>query len=121
MSKKENQKLKSKRRKNQKRDAERAACEASGTPYLRDVHKKRIAAAKSSTINATLNAADLPHTPRGWSGTRAEGDEYDEYDEYDDPTPDDLNAALDGRTYTQEEVDALTGTKSFRYIAWGGK
>ncbi|KAJ7449447.1 hypothetical protein B0H11DRAFT_2247187 [Mycena galericulata] len=107
-------KLKSRARRDKKREEARAA---SSTPLLKSVHRKRVAQAKCTALELDADTAELPHSKHGWQGSGAPADDF-EFTE--PPVPHDLETGLGGVSYTQEEVDALTGTQGFMYVAWLG-
>ncbi|KAF8181392.1 hypothetical protein K438DRAFT_1976116 [Mycena galopus ATCC 62051] len=99
-------KNKSKVRHNKKRDQ---ACMSSGNPLLKRVHLKRIAESKAAALEVDLDGALLSHSRPAWLGSRAAQDEPFAFTNL--PSPHDLSSGLGGVSYTQEEVDALSGTK----------
>ncbi|KAJ7232601.1 hypothetical protein B0H12DRAFT_1239587 [Mycena haematopus] len=96
----------------------RGAGAASTQPHLKAIHRKRVAEAKASALKLDLDAAALPHSKPAWVGSRSAGDEPFEFTE--PAGAHDLTTGLGGVSYTQEEVDALSGTLGFMYIAWLG-
>ncbi|KAJ7665688.1 hypothetical protein B0H14DRAFT_3695928 [Mycena olivaceomarginata] len=115
LSAKERNKLKSRARRDKKRDQ---AQQASVRPTRKAVHQKRMSEAKSSYLEVYHDANGLPHSIPAWIGNRgAEGLEF----VFPDGSPaSGVDRGMGGRLYSQEEVDALTGTKGFAYIAWLG-
>lgn len=110
-------KLKSRARRDRKREAARAALD---NPLLKSVHRKRVAAAKSAALELDVDAAQLKHAKRAWQGSGSKlNDDYSEFCE--PPSSHDLETGLGGVLYTQDEVDALTGTRGFMYIPWLGR
>ncbi|KAJ7855153.1 hypothetical protein B0H14DRAFT_2579494 [Mycena olivaceomarginata] len=115
LSAKQRDKQKSRARCDKKREEARAA---STNPALKLVTHKRVNEAKTRPLAADVNTAGLPHSQRSWIGARAA---QDLPFEFTDPTPAaQISDGLGGVNYTQEEVDALSGTKGFMYILWGG-
>ncbi|KAJ7639476.1 hypothetical protein FB45DRAFT_864170 [Roridomyces roridus] len=89
----------------------------SGTPMQKAVHGRRIEEAVPHAIETEMNAADFPHASTGWIGMRAGKKPRNAKQ----PAPSHEDAyGMGGRQYTQEEVDKLTGTVGFAYIAWLG-
>jgi hypothetical protein len=116
LSAKQRDKQKSRARRDKKREEARAA---STNPALKLVTHKRVNEAKTRPLAADVNTAGLPHSQRSWIGARAA---QDLPFEFTDPTPAaEISDGLGGINYTQEEVDALSGTKGFMYIPWGGQ
>ncbi|KAJ7349570.1 hypothetical protein DFH08DRAFT_935631 [Mycena albidolilacea] len=115
LSAKERNKLKSRARSDKKRDQ---AQQASVRPTRKAVHQKRMSEAKSSYLEVYHDANGLPHSIPAWIGNRgAEGLEF----VFPDGSPaSGVDRGMGGKLYSQEEVDALTGTKGFAYIAWLG-
>ncbi|KAJ7729124.1 hypothetical protein B0H14DRAFT_3169253 [Mycena olivaceomarginata] len=115
LSAKERNKLKSQARCDQKRDQ---AQQASVRPTCKAVHQKRMSEAKSSYLEVYHDANGLPHSIPAWIGNRgAEGLEF----VFPDGSPAlGVDRGMGGKLYSQEEVDALTGTQGFAYIAWLG-
>ncbi|KAJ7484870.1 hypothetical protein B0H11DRAFT_2231536 [Mycena galericulata] len=109
-------KLKSRARRDKKRDEARAASE---NPLLKGVHRKRLAQGKASALELDTDAAELPHSKLAWQGSRAA--EEAAFDASEPACPHDLETGLGGASYTQDEVDALTGTQGFMYISWLGR
>ncbi|KAJ7312751.1 hypothetical protein DFH08DRAFT_1043994 [Mycena albidolilacea] len=106
LSSKERNKLKSRLRRNKKRtDAQLA----SQNPSQKAVHHKRVSEAKPSY---------LPHSIPAWIGSRTAPELQFLFD--DGPASHGGHNGTGGRQYTQAEVDALTGTRGFKYIAWLG-
>ncbi|KAJ7747603.1 hypothetical protein B0H14DRAFT_2636745 [Mycena olivaceomarginata] len=108
LSAKDRDKLKSKVRREKKRQQARLSA---GTP-LKSVHRKRVKQAKASALDMDLDASSLPHSKPAWVGSRAAEDEP--FDVEDAAAPQDGGTGLGGISYTQEEVDALSGTQGFR-------
>ncbi|KAJ7176368.1 hypothetical protein C8R43DRAFT_1118887 [Mycena crocata] len=108
--------LKSRARRDKKRDAVR---EASDNPALKSINLKRVNEAKASALEVEIDATQLPHSKPAWMGSRAAGDAEFEFTEATQPH--DLSSGLGRKTYTQEELDALSGTEGFRYIDWLGE
>ena len=108
-------KLKSKVRRANAREKVR---QAANNPYLKGVHLKRVQKAKPAAIEVEYDAMGLPHTIPAWIGDRtAQNRKFD----FGEPlAPHDGETGMGGRQYTQEEVDKLTGTEGFMYIAWLG-
>ncbi|KAJ7741229.1 hypothetical protein B0H14DRAFT_2637858 [Mycena olivaceomarginata] len=88
-------------------------------PPLKAVHHKRIAQAKASALDIALDTAALPHSKPAWVGSRTAEDEP--FDFEDVVAPQAEGTGLGGVSYTQEEVDALSGTQGFTYIGWLGE
>jgi hypothetical protein len=109
-------KLKSRARRDKKRQDARAS---SATPILKQVHHKRRAQAKDSSIGVDINAGALPHTQTAWVGTHAADQAALEFTRA--PTPDEHTTGLGGVSYTQQEVDRLTGTRGLTYCGWLGQ
>ncbi|KAJ7179807.1 hypothetical protein C8R43DRAFT_1117158 [Mycena crocata] len=108
-------KLKSRTRRDKKRDT---AHNASANPILKTVNAKRVEDAKASALEMEVDAATLPHSKPAWLGSRSAGDE--EFVFTEPAQPHDLSTGLGNRSYTQEEVDRLSGTEGFMYIDWLG-
>ncbi|KAJ7160605.1 hypothetical protein C8R43DRAFT_1124072 [Mycena crocata] len=108
-------KLKSRARRDKKRDAVRAA---SDNPTLKAVAQKHVKSAKSSALELDLDAATLPHSKPAWVGSRSAGDA--EFTFAEPAPPHDLGTGLGTTSYTQEQVNALSGTEGFMYIDWLG-
>ncbi|KAJ7763252.1 hypothetical protein B0H14DRAFT_3510661 [Mycena olivaceomarginata] len=115
LSAKDRDKQKSKARRDKKRQQARLSA---GTP-LKSVHRKHVQQAKASALDMDLDASSLPHSKPAWVGSRAAEDEP--FDFEDAAAPHDGGTGLGGVSYTQEEVDALSGTRGFRYIGWLGE
>ncbi|KAJ7144072.1 hypothetical protein C8R44DRAFT_865069 [Mycena epipterygia] len=62
--------------------------------------RRRISSAKAAALELDIDAAELRHSKLA---------------------PHDLETGLGGTSYTQDEVDALTGTQGFMYINWLGE
>ncbi|KAJ7081092.1 hypothetical protein C8R43DRAFT_965632 [Mycena crocata] len=116
LSAKQRDKVKSRARRDKKRDAARAA---SDNPLLKSITLKRMTEAKSSALEMDIDASKLPHSKPAWVGDRwASKEEF----EFGQPQPPhDLSNGLGGLSYTQAEVDALSGTQGFMYINWLGE
>ncbi|KAJ7147202.1 hypothetical protein C8R43DRAFT_1129970 [Mycena crocata] len=108
LSAKQRDKVKSRARRDKKRDAARAA---SDNPLLKSITLKRMTEAKSSALEMDIDASKLPHSKPAWVGDRwASKEEF----EFGQPQPPhDLSNGLGGLSYTQAEVDALSGTQGF--------
>ncbi|KAJ7119323.1 hypothetical protein C8R43DRAFT_1137018 [Mycena crocata] len=115
LSASERNKAKSRARRDKKRDTARAA---SDNPVLKTVNQKRVDDAKKSAMEIDIDATDLPHSKPAWVGSRSAGEQEFEFTEPQQPH--DLQTGLGNASYTQEEVDALSGTKDFMYIDWLG-
>ncbi|KAJ7814389.1 hypothetical protein B0H14DRAFT_3477059 [Mycena olivaceomarginata] len=95
-------------------------------PLLKGVHcKKHIEGAKASALNLGVDAAALPHTKHRWMGPRPLADvmveDGNKSFEVSEPLPlYHLDTSLGGILYMQAEVDTLSGTVEFMYIAWLG-
>ncbi|KAJ7742390.1 hypothetical protein B0H14DRAFT_3515115 [Mycena olivaceomarginata] len=116
-------KLKFKARRAQTREKAR---ELSDNPLLKAVHRKRIDGAKASALNLGVDAGTLPHTKCAWMGPRPSAgenveDQGESAEDHEPQPPHHLDTGLGGISYTQAEVDALSGTVGFMYIAWLGK
>ncbi|KAJ7671760.1 hypothetical protein B0H14DRAFT_2657368 [Mycena olivaceomarginata] len=99
LSSKERNKLKSRLRRNKKHtDAQLA----SQNPSQKAVHHKCVSEAKPSYLEVLYDANGLPHSIPAWIASHGG------------------HNGTGGRQYTQAEVDALTGTRGFKYIAWLG-
>ncbi|KAJ6538376.1 hypothetical protein DFH09DRAFT_1090614 [Mycena vulgaris] len=98
----ERSKLKSKARCDRKREEARAA---SDNPTLKGVRRKRLEEAKAFVLELD-------------TGSRSAGEEDFTFAEA--AAPHDLSTGLGGASYSQAEVDALSGTEGFMYIAWLG-
>ncbi|KAJ7120517.1 hypothetical protein C8R43DRAFT_1136893 [Mycena crocata] len=116
LSAKQRNNLKSRARRDKQRVATRAA---SSHPYLKAVNLKRVNQAKSSALETDIDSAALPHSKPAWVGDRwAARDEFD----FEEPKPPhDLSTGLGNTMYTQDQVDALSGTEGFMYIDWLGE
>ncbi|KAJ6592958.1 hypothetical protein B0H19DRAFT_1055618 [Mycena capillaripes] len=115
LSAKERNKLKSRARRERKRENARAA---SDNPLSKAVHRKRVLSAKPAALELDIDATNLPHSQRAWQGSAGADNEPFEFGE--PQCPHDLETGLGGISYTQEEVDLLTGTEGFMYISWLG-
>lgn len=111
----ERNKMKGRRRRNNKRDDARAA---SNNPLLKSVHSKRLNQGKSAALELDIDAGELPHSKPAWLGSRSA--EEAEFEFHDPQPPHHLDTGLGGVSYTQEQVDALSGTEGFMYIGWLG-
>ncbi|KAJ6524704.1 hypothetical protein DFH09DRAFT_1095968 [Mycena vulgaris] len=111
----ESSKLKSKARRDRTREEARAA---SDNPTLKGVHRKCLDKAKAFVLELNVDAAALPHSKPAWTGSRSAGEEDFTFAEA--AAPHDLSTGLGGASYSQAEVDALSGTEGFMYIAWLG-
>ncbi|KAJ7820325.1 hypothetical protein B0H14DRAFT_3472402 [Mycena olivaceomarginata] len=99
LSSKERNKLKSRQRRDKKRSAAQLA---SQNPSQKAVHVKRVSEAKPSYLEIVYDANGLPHSIPAWIASQGG------------------HNGIGGRLYTQSEVDALTGTRGFKYIGWLG-
>jgi hypothetical protein len=83
------------------------------------VVSKRIRKGKAMPLPIDIDAAALPHSRPAWVGDReAQHTPF----EFTDPAPaPDISDGLGGIRYTQEEVDALSGTQGFQYVGWLGE
>ncbi|KAJ7816677.1 hypothetical protein B0H14DRAFT_3475134 [Mycena olivaceomarginata] len=99
LSSKERNKLKSRQRRDKKRSAAQLA---SQNPSRKAVHVKRVSEAKPSYLEIVYDANGLPHSIPAWIASQGG------------------HNGIGGRLYTQSEVDALTGTRGFKYIGWLG-
>ncbi|KAF7345127.1 hypothetical protein MSAN_01888700 [Mycena sanguinolenta] len=111
----ERNKLKSRARRDKGREA---AQQASGNPFLKSVHQKRVNEAKTSYIEVKYDANKLPRTIPAWIGNRLAQDSELIFDA--DQTVRTTDDGMGGRMYTQAEVDKLVGDTGFRYIPWLG-
>ncbi|KAF8175645.1 hypothetical protein K438DRAFT_1847442 [Mycena galopus ATCC 62051] len=110
-------KLGSKKRKRLKREREAATSE---DPDLKAIHLKRRNAAKHNVLPVDLDATDLAHTQPSWIGKRQAEDGHDTPD-VTAPLATSLPAdGMGPQIYTQEQVDALSGTEGFMYVPWLG-
>ncbi|KAJ7071764.1 hypothetical protein B0H15DRAFT_957558 [Mycena belliarum] len=116
LSAKERKQAKARRRRDQKRDEARAT---SSNPVLKSINTKRIAAAKNSALQLDIDTAALPHSKPAWIGSRTEEDPTTH--PADPCPPHGLSSGLGTTSYTQEQVDKLSGTKGFMYIDWLGE
>jgi hypothetical protein len=115
LSAKDRNKNKSRARRDKKRDQARAA---SSNPTLKMVHRRCISEAQTSALELGLDATALPHSKPAWLGSRSAAEDPLGYTE--PTTPHDLSSGLGGVSYTQRQVDALSGTEGFMYVAWLG-
>jgi hypothetical protein len=102
------------------------ARELSDNPLLKAIHCKHIDGAKASTLNLGVDAGALPHTKCTWMGPRPLAgenveDQGESAEDHEPQPPHHLDTGLGGISYTQAEVDALSSTVGFMYIAWLGK
>ncbi|KAF7342697.1 hypothetical protein MSAN_02027600 [Mycena sanguinolenta] len=104
----------SKRRKKEKREREAAE---SSDPTLKTIHQTHREAAEENVVNVGVNAAELPHTKRGWIG-KILAQDGSEAPAVGPSTP---PPGLGQHSYSQEEIDHLTGTEGFDYIVWLGE
>ncbi|KAJ6524068.1 hypothetical protein DFH09DRAFT_1329595 [Mycena vulgaris] len=111
----ERSKVKSKARHDRKREEARAA---SDNPTLKGVHRKRLDEAKAFVLELDVDAAALPQSKPAWTGSCSAGE--DDFTFTEAAAPHDLSTGLGGTSYSQAEVDALSGTEGFMYIAWLG-
>ncbi|KAJ7789708.1 hypothetical protein B0H14DRAFT_3502706 [Mycena olivaceomarginata] len=117
LSAKQRNKVKSRARRDRKRDEARLA---SSNPAVKTINQKRVQEGKANHLSASVDIADLPHSQPAWVGLRQAQDRPFEFtDTPPDPTPNSSDG-LGGIYYTQEEVDALSGTKGFMYLRWLG-
>ncbi|KAF7377072.1 hypothetical protein MSAN_00125700 [Mycena sanguinolenta] len=102
----------SKKRKREKRERECA------NSFLKSVHQKHLDAAKQNSVKVDVDASELPHTKPGWIGKlfAQDGSEAPKLGDSIIQLP----SGLESHSYTQEEIDAMSGTKDFSYIAWPG-
>ncbi|KAJ7148712.1 hypothetical protein C8R43DRAFT_952402 [Mycena crocata] len=112
----ERNKIKSRARRDKKRDAARAA---SDNPLLKGINVQHVEEARASALELEVDATELAHSKPAWLGSRAAGEEVFDFGE--PQTPHDLETGLGGMSYTQQEVDALSGTEGFMYISWLGR
>ncbi|KAJ7502267.1 hypothetical protein B0H11DRAFT_2365602 [Mycena galericulata] len=111
-------KLGSKRRKREKRELEASQSE---DPDLKGIHRIRRDFAKSNAIQVDLDATDLPHSKPAWIGKRNAQD-GSEAPEVGSISPSSSSSpGMGGTVYTQEELDALSGTEGFQYVNWLGE
>ncbi|KAJ6459298.1 hypothetical protein C8R45DRAFT_1221437 [Mycena sanguinolenta] len=114
----ERKKLGSKRRKQQRREQDRAE---SSDPKLKSVYFKRREAARKNVLQTTSDTTALPHTKPGWIG-KLQSEDGSESPNVNSPSPDALPAVgMVPHSYTQEDVDRLSGTTGFLYVPWGGE
>ncbi|KAJ7075098.1 hypothetical protein B0H15DRAFT_806410 [Mycena belliarum] len=116
LSAKQRQKAKASRRRDLEREKARAA---SSNPALKAVNHKRLAGAKNAALQLAVDAATLPHSKPAWLGCRAEEDSTS--DTTNTRGPHEPSSGLGTTSYTQEQVDALSGTQGFMYIDWLGE
>ncbi|KAJ6493109.1 hypothetical protein C8R45DRAFT_988945 [Mycena sanguinolenta] len=101
----------SKRRKQEKREQGRVD---SSDPMLKSAAKKNMLQTRSDTTA-------LPHTKRSWIG-KLQAQDGSESSNIDPPSPGALPAiGMVSHSYTQENVDRLSGTTGFLYVPWGGE
>ncbi|KAJ7869744.1 hypothetical protein B0H14DRAFT_2571680 [Mycena olivaceomarginata] len=113
LSTKQRNKAKSHAHRDRKRDEARLA---SSNPAVKTINQKRVQEGKANHLPAGIDIADLPHSQPAWVGLRQAQDRpFELTDAPPDPTPD-FSDGLGGIYYTQEEVDALSGTKGFMYL-----
>lgn len=112
----ERNKLKSKIRRDKKREDARIS---SANPLLKSVNRKRIQEGKAVALDLDLDAGDLPHSKPAWIGSRAA--QEDDFEFTEPAAPHDLGTGLGDASYTQAEVDQLSGTVGFMYIDWLGR
>jgi hypothetical protein len=115
LSSKERNKLKSRQRRDKKRSAAQLA---SQNPSRKAVHVKRVSEAKPSYLEIVYDANGLPHSIPAWIGSRTAPELQFVFDHA--PASQGGHNGIGGRLYTQSEVDALTGTRGFKYIGWLG-
>ncbi|KAJ7197840.1 hypothetical protein GGX14DRAFT_573992 [Mycena pura] len=113
---KERSKIKSRARRDKKHEKLRAAA---ANPALKAVHRRRVSAAKTAALELEVDAAELKHSQSGWQGSATA--DKDAFEFCAQQAPHGLETGLGGVQYTQEEVDALTGTQGFMYIGWLGR
>ncbi|KAF8177172.1 hypothetical protein K438DRAFT_1770269 [Mycena galopus ATCC 62051] len=77
---------------------------SSANPLLKQVHHKRREEAKDSAIQVDIDVRALPHPRTSWV-----------------PGPQELATGLGGISYTQQEVNALTGASGLKYVGWLGQ
>ncbi|KAJ7880729.1 hypothetical protein B0H14DRAFT_2566128 [Mycena olivaceomarginata] len=117
LSAKQRNKVKSHAHCDRKRDE---AHLASSNPAVKMINQKHVQEGKANHLPAGVDITDLPHSQPAWVGLRQAQDHPFEFtDAPPDPTPDSSDG-LGGIYYTQEEVDALSGTKGFMYLRWLG-
>ncbi|KAJ7090075.1 hypothetical protein C8R43DRAFT_964859 [Mycena crocata] len=107
LSAKVRNKLKSRARRDKKRDAAR---DVSANPLLKSVSLKRVSKAKASALEVDVDATALPHSKPSWRNSNSPRLRQ----------PHDLSNGLGTKTYTQAELDAFSGTEGFMYIDWLG-
>ncbi|KAJ6487578.1 hypothetical protein C8R45DRAFT_1097477 [Mycena sanguinolenta] len=106
----------SKRRKRQKREQDSAQ---PSTPILKSIHQQRLAAAKRNSFQVNVDASELPHSQPGWIGRLLSQDGSEAPKLGDSPI--ELPPGLGSHSCTQEEIDSMSGTQGFSYIAWLGE
>ncbi|KAF7358842.1 hypothetical protein MSAN_01224100 [Mycena sanguinolenta] len=106
----------SKRRKRQKRERESAG---SSDPALKTIHFTRHEAAKANVLKVNVETSQLPRTKKGWIGKlqAQDGSEAPDVGPQTDPLP----TGLGPHSYTQEDIDRLTGETGFSYVCWLGE
>ncbi|KAJ7064174.1 hypothetical protein C8F01DRAFT_1250428 [Mycena amicta] len=107
-----------KRKKKAKRPDQRAKAQAaSSTPSLKQIAVKHARAAIQQQVRLGSDAAELPHTVPAWTG-------HPHPASRPACTPPllELDAqVLEGREYTQEEVDKISKAHGLRYLRWNGR
>ncbi|KAJ6503628.1 hypothetical protein C8R45DRAFT_923973 [Mycena sanguinolenta] len=86
---------------------------------LKSIHQKRLDAAKWNSVQVDVDTCELPHTLPGWIG-RLLAQDGSEAPKLGD-SPIELPPGLSSHSYTQEEIDSMSGTQGFSYIAWSGE
>ncbi|KAF7351474.1 hypothetical protein MSAN_01579600 [Mycena sanguinolenta] len=108
----------SKRRKKEKRKREMVD---SSDPELKSTHREHRNAAKKNAIQTGVNARRLPHTKLGWIGKLRAQDGSESPDVGSPPSSSLPAIGMVSHSYTQEDVNRLSGTKGFLYVLWGGE
>ncbi|KAF7361096.1 hypothetical protein MSAN_01140800 [Mycena sanguinolenta] len=98
-----------------KEKREREAAESSDLT-LETIHQTHCKAAEN-VVNVGVNAAELPHTKRGWI-RKILAQDGSEVPAVGPSTP---PPGLGQHSYSQEEIDHLTSTEGFDYIVWLGE
>ncbi|KAJ7094754.1 hypothetical protein B0H15DRAFT_798888 [Mycena belliarum] len=112
---KDRNKMKSRTRRDRKRDSERML---SNNPQLKSVHRKHLAQGKAAALALPVDAAAFPHSGPAWIGLRDTPPPKE--DVLLPPLPPE-ETGLGGIELTQAQVDALVGSPGFRYIPWLGR
>ncbi|KAJ7164584.1 hypothetical protein C8R43DRAFT_1122461 [Mycena crocata] len=101
-------KLGSKRRRQERRNAASPlSTDTVPAVGVKSAAVKHRESALKQTIKVELDASELSHSKPAWIGLRSAEGQHEN--------------GMGGRSYTKEEIEALTGTSDLRYINWLGR